>query len=145
MIEKGCETCKEVMKVFGDYSPCMACDDSCSNWQPSELYTSYLAERERAGMAEGVTRGLIAEIEKLKEKLTPGSMTERAPTTDAYDAACRALQKWRDKAEMLRVENERMQAVADAARGFIMTNSATDTVGYFYKLRDALAKLEGES
>ena len=25
MIEKDCETCKEVMKVFGDYSPCVAC------------------------------------------------------------------------------------------------------------------------
>ena len=52
MIEKDCETCKEVMKVFGDYSPCVACDDSCSNWQPSELYTAYLAEKERAEQAE---------------------------------------------------------------------------------------------
>ena len=49
MIEKDCETCKEVMKVFGDYSPCVACDDSCSNWQPSELYTAYVAAVETNG------------------------------------------------------------------------------------------------
>ena len=52
MIEKDCETCKEVMKVFGDYSPCVACDDSCSNWQPSELYTAYLQMQAHAELAE---------------------------------------------------------------------------------------------
>ena len=66
MIEKDCETCKEVMKVFGDYSPCVACDDSCSNWQPSELYTAYLQEVEKNGKLQEALirkeyRGVIKE------------------------------------------------------------------------------------
>lgn len=88
MVEKDCETCKEVMRVFGDYSPCVSCSDDYSNWQPSELYTAY--------------HGLISEVEILKDKLRPGSITERVPTVDAYDVACKALQKWREWAERFR-------------------------------------------
>jgi len=41
-------------------------------------------------------------IFELKEQLRPGSPTERAPTQDAYDAACKALHKHKAENKQLR-------------------------------------------
>ena len=50
MIEKGvCETCKHATEDK-QCNPCWSC--GLADWQPSELYTAYLAEKERADAAE---------------------------------------------------------------------------------------------
>ena len=45
---------------------------------------------------------LKKENAKLREQLRPGSPIERAPTTWAYEQACKALDKHRDRADRLR-------------------------------------------
>jgi hypothetical protein len=42
-----CDTCLYCI-IDVDADPCGKCDKSSSGWQPSELYTAYLAEKERA-------------------------------------------------------------------------------------------------
>ena len=46
MIEKGCnETCKRVKRF--ESPVCQLACEGLSKWQPSELYTAYLAEKEK--------------------------------------------------------------------------------------------------
>ena len=65
MIEKGCGNC-----LYGfrgqSFSLCVKCSDTAFStgedhgcWQPSEIYTAYLAEKERA---ENILQALISTI-----------------------------------------------------------------------------------
>ena len=65
MIEKGCTVCIYYDRKIA-YEPCKGCVDTAlsgggyyENWQPSEIYTAYLAEKERA---ENILQALISTI-----------------------------------------------------------------------------------
>lgn len=57
------------------------------------------AAKQRIAELESKLHTAQHENHKLSEMLRPGSPTERAPTQDAYDAACAALHKHRERAD----------------------------------------------
>ena len=62
MIEKGCFTCED-----NGVSHCHGCYQK-SNWQPSELYTAYLAQKERVDDLAGVISNMDIAYQQVVEK-----------------------------------------------------------------------------
>lgn len=69
---------------------------------------------ERLSVERDEWRGIAAAYrhtnERLEEQLRPGSPTERAPTQEAYDLACAALHKHRERADQAEAELVKAQA-----------------------------------
>ena len=51
----------------------------------------------------------VADLAALKQAIAAKGGSEHAPTQDAYDAACRALISWRNRADKAEADNARLR------------------------------------
>lgn len=93
MIEKGCGCCRDQVVCYEDLEYALKCELG-SNFEPSELYTAYLAERERAEKAEQTANRLTAWVHcddaltaSLKEDIEQ-LQAENAKLRKALELAC---------------------------------------------------------
>ena len=57
----------------------------------------------------------VADLAALKQAIAAKGGSEHAPTQDAYDAACRALSSWRNRAAKAEAERDRLRAAGEKA------------------------------
>ena len=67
MIEKNCYSCETVLDFMIPDRPCGSCF-GWEKWQPSELYTAYLAEGDRADEWEAYAHKQKAENDRLNRE-----------------------------------------------------------------------------
>lgn len=92
MIEKGvCETCKHATEDK-QCNPCWSC--GLADWQPSDLYTAYLAEKKRANDERDWHEYYRDMAERFRQALNCSCFDGKVVTDGIYDCpACAEIRK----------------------------------------------------